>query len=172
MALTLLPGLAKRTVFRARVFRSTKVLVHAIKHCCAHACLPHRASTGVPRTSFELPSAAARRPCSTCIEIARCSREICAWYVGTEPNAFGFVGLQYQLTSLSLQLWISRINVAAAEHSVSYNTFVHQLAQAGIVLNRKILSELAIHEPQSFKALAELTKARSTEAKKGLLNAL
>ena len=76
------------------------------------------------------------------------------------------------LTSIPLQLWISRINVAAAEHSVSYNSFVHQLAQAGIVLNRKILSELAIHEPQSFKALAELTKARSTEAKKGLLNVL
>merc|ERR1712046_121541 len=57
-------------------------------------------------------------------------------------------------------LWIQRINAAVrqdeSEDSLSYSQFVHGLAQANIQLNRKILQELAIHEPLSFQeVLAE-----------------
>lgn len=52
-------------------------------------------------------------------------------------------------------LWIQRINAGAKEHGVSYSHLIHGLQQQNINLNRKVLSELAINEPLSFKALVE-----------------
>ena len=56
-------------------------------------------------------------------------------------------------------LWITRINIAARNEGISYSRFMSGLAQAGIELDRKQLSELAIHEPAAFTALAEKAKA-------------
>ena len=57
------------------------------------------------------------------------------------------------------QLWIVRINAACRNEDIRYGEFIHGLAKAGIELNRKVISELAIHEPDSFKEL--VAKARA-----------
>ena len=57
------------------------------------------------------------------------------------------------------QLWITRINAGAHQHDMNYNTFMNGLKLAGIEVNRKILADLAVHDPAAFTALAD--KARS-----------
>jgi len=57
------------------------------------------------------------------------------------------------------KLWITRINAAAHQNDMNYNTFMNGLKQAGIEVNRKILADLAVHDPAAFTALAD--KARS-----------
>ena len=57
------------------------------------------------------------------------------------------------------QLWIVRINAACRAEDIRYSEFMHGLAKAGIELNRKVISELAIHEPDSFKELVSKAKA-------------
>jgi large subunit ribosomal protein L20 len=57
------------------------------------------------------------------------------------------------------QLWIVRINAACRNNDISYSRFISGLKAAGIELDRKSLSELAIHDADAFKALVE--KARS-----------
>lgn len=52
-------------------------------------------------------------------------------------------------------LWITRINAAAREHGMSYSQFMHALNQQGIELNRKVLADLAMNEPQAFKAIVD-----------------
>src|ERR1700748_907833 len=52
-------------------------------------------------------------------------------------------------------LWIQRINAAVREHGLTYSRFISGLAGAGIAIDRKVLSDLAIHEPAAFKALVE-----------------
>jgi len=57
------------------------------------------------------------------------------------------------------KLWITRINAAARLHGLSYSQFMGGLRQQGIELNRKMLSEMAIHQPEAFKALAVRIRA-------------
>jgi large subunit ribosomal protein L20 len=57
------------------------------------------------------------------------------------------------------RIWIQRINAAAREHGLSYHVFVHGLKTAGVALDRKQVSELAISDPAAFARLAELAKA-------------
>jgi large subunit ribosomal protein L20 len=57
------------------------------------------------------------------------------------------------------KLWIIRINAAAHEHSMSYNVFMHGLKKAGIEVDRKILADIAVKDPQAFTALAEKAKS-------------
>ncbi len=52
-------------------------------------------------------------------------------------------------------LWIQRINAATREHGMTYGRFINGLSKAGIEVDRKVLSDLAIHEPEAFKALVE-----------------
>jgi len=56
------------------------------------------------------------------------------------------------------KLWIARINAAVREYGMSYSKFMHALNEKGINLNRKVLSELAIRQPEEFKALVESIK--------------
>jgi len=56
-------------------------------------------------------------------------------------------------------LWIQRINAGAREHDMVYSQFMSGLIKAGVEIDRKILSDLAIHEPAIFKALVEQSKA-------------
>ncbi len=55
-------------------------------------------------------------------------------------------------------LWIQRINAGAREHGLTYSQFMGGLNKVGIELDRKILSDLAIHEPAAFKELAGKAK--------------
>lgn len=57
------------------------------------------------------------------------------------------------------QLWIIRINAACREEGINYSRFMNGLKKLGIEMNRKSLSELAVNEPDAFKALIEKVKA-------------
>ncbi len=63
------------------------------------------------------------------------------------------------------RLWIQRINAGARLHGLTYSRFMAGIKEAGIELDRKILSDLAIREPEAFKSLAE--QAESALAAKG-----
>ena len=56
------------------------------------------------------------------------------------------------------KLWIARINAAARNNGTTYSRMVHGLKVAGVDINRKLLAELAISDPQGFTQLAELAK--------------
>ena len=56
-------------------------------------------------------------------------------------------------------LWITRISAACKLNGMNYSTFMHGLKLAGIEMNRKMLSEVAIHDPAAFTALTEKAKA-------------
>ena len=58
------------------------------------------------------------------------------------------------------QLWIARINAAARINGLSYSKFMYGLKQAGVEMNRKILSDMAINEAEGFAKLAELAKSK------------
>ncbi len=55
-------------------------------------------------------------------------------------------------------LWIQRINAATREHGLPYGRFIDGLGKAGVDIDRKVLAELAVSEPGSFKALVEKAK--------------
>ena len=56
-------------------------------------------------------------------------------------------------------LWIQRINAAVREHGLTYGVFIHGLSKAGIEIDRKMLSDLAIHDAAGFKALVGKAQA-------------
>ena len=56
-------------------------------------------------------------------------------------------------------LWIQRINAAVRPFGLTYSRFIDGLAKSGITVDRKVLLDLAIHEPASFQAIAEKAKA-------------
>ena len=58
------------------------------------------------------------------------------------------------------QLWIARINAAARINGLSYSKFMYGLKQAGVEMNRKILSDMAINDAEGFTKLAELAKSK------------
>ena len=58
------------------------------------------------------------------------------------------------------QLWIARINAAARINGLSYSKFMYGLKQAGVVMNRKVLSDMAINDAEGFTKLAELAKTK------------
>jgi len=55
-------------------------------------------------------------------------------------------------------LWIQRINAAVREYDMSYSEFMHKLKQKGIDINRKVLADLAMNEPETFKAIVNKVK--------------
>ena len=55
-------------------------------------------------------------------------------------------------------LWIQRINAAVREHGLTYGRFIDGLNKAGIEMDRKVMSDMAIHEPQAFEALVGKAK--------------
>ena len=57
------------------------------------------------------------------------------------------------------RLWITRISAACKMNGINYSTFMNGLKKAGITLNRKMLSEIAIADPAAFTALVEQAKA-------------
>ena len=55
-------------------------------------------------------------------------------------------------------LWIQRLNAAVREFGLTYSRFIDGLAKAGVEIDRKVLSELAIREPEAFKAIVDKVK--------------
>lgn len=56
------------------------------------------------------------------------------------------------------QLWIARINAAVRAEGISYSKFIAGLTRAGVIINRKMLSEIAIQDPAGFKTIVEIAK--------------
>ena len=57
------------------------------------------------------------------------------------------------------RLWIIRINAAAHQHGMSYSVFVDGLKKAGIEIDRKILADIAVRDPQAFATIADQVRA-------------
>ncbi len=57
------------------------------------------------------------------------------------------------------RLWITRINAAAREHELSYSRFMNGLKRSGVDLDRKVLADLAVRDPQAFSELATVAKS-------------
>jgi large subunit ribosomal protein L20 len=83
----------------------------------------------------------------------------------TSANAAVDRSLQHNYVGRKLKkrnfraLWIQRINAAVREHGLTYSRFMSGLAKAGVEIDRKVLSDLAISEPAAFKALVDQAKA-------------
>ena len=71
---------------------------------------------------------------------------------------YAYVGRK-QKKSKFRQLWITRISAAAKMNGMNYSTLMNGLKKADITLNRKMLSEIAINDPDGFTAIAEKAKA-------------
>ncbi len=56
------------------------------------------------------------------------------------------------------RLWIARINAATRAEGISYSAFMAGLIRAGVTLNRKMLSEIAIQDPEGFKSIVDIAK--------------
>ena len=63
------------------------------------------------------------------------------------------------------RLWIVRINAAARQHDMSYNVFINGLGKAGIEIDRKILADIAVRDPQAFGAIADQVRSALDSAK-------
>ena len=61
-------------------------------------------------------------------------------------------------------LWIQRINAAVREHGLTYSQFMHGVKLAGLELDRKVLSDLAIREPEAFSVIVETAKSALGQA--------
>ena len=57
-------------------------------------------------------------------------------------------------------LWIVRINAAARQVGITYRELIHGLKLGGVLIDRKMLADLAMHDPQGFGAIAELAKSK------------
>jgi len=92
-------------------------------------------------------------------------------YRGRNKNVFSVAiervekGLQYAYRDRRTKkrefrkLWIQRINAAARLSGLTYSTFMNGLSRAGIELDRKVLADLAVREPDSFKSLVDQAQA-------------
>ena len=84
----------------------------------------------------------------------------------TSANAAVDRSMQYAYVGRKLRkrnfraLWIQRINAAVREHGLTYSRFISALERAGIAIDRKVLADLAVREPDAFKAL--VTQATAT----------
>ena len=56
------------------------------------------------------------------------------------------------------RLWIARINAAARQNGITYSKLIHQLSENDVQLNRKVLADLAMNHPETFKAVVDSVK--------------
>ncbi|HWA00488.1 MAG TPA: 50S ribosomal protein L20 [Caulobacterales bacterium] len=71
---------------------------------------------------------------------------------------FAYVGRKLKKRNFRA-LWIQRINAAVREEGMTYSVFIAALAKAGIELDRKVLADLAMNQPEAFKAIVAQAKA-------------
>ena len=91
-------------------------------------------------------------------------------YYGKRKNVYTVAknvmekGLTYKYVGRKLKkreyraLWIARINAAVRAEGITYSEFIHKLGSKNIELNRKVLADLAMNEPETFKKLVESVK--------------
>ena len=70
---------------------------------------------------------------------------------------YAYIGRKHKKRDFR-RLWITRINAACKANGINYSRFMHGLKLSGITLNRKMLSEMAIHEPEAFEGLCKKAK--------------
>ena len=70
---------------------------------------------------------------------------------------YAYIGRKHRKRDFR-KLWITRINAAARQNGMSYSRFINGLKQANIEINRKMLSEMAIHDAEGFTKLVEIAK--------------
>ena len=75
-----------------------------------------------------------------------------------KSQAYAYIGRKRKKRDFR-KLWITRINAAARINGLSYSRLIHGLKNAGVEVNRKMLSELAIYNAEAFASLAETAKA-------------
>ena len=75
-----------------------------------------------------------------------------------KSQAYAFVGRKLKKRDFR-SLWITRINTAARINGISYSKLIHGLKNAGVQVNRKMLSELAVYNAEAFTSLVETAKA-------------
>ena len=86
-------------------------------------------------------------------------------YRGRNKNVFRVAvekvekGLQKAKKRSFRSLWIQRINAATRIHDMTYSRFISGLVKAGVELDRKVLADIALKEPQAFAKLVETAKA-------------
>ncbi len=90
------------------------------------------------------------------------------WYARARETVFRALNYAYRDRKARKrdfrQLWILRINAAARENGLSYSKFMHGLKLAGVEINRKMLAEMAIQDPQGFNKLVALAKEKVVSA--------
>ena len=65
------------------------------------------------------------------------------------------IGIKFKGNIIPLSGWIQRINAAVREHGMSYSEFMGKLSKSGIEINRKVLADLAMNDPQAFEAIVK-----------------
>lgn len=70
---------------------------------------------------------------------------------------FAYIGRK-QKKRIFRSIWIQRINAGVRQYGLSYSRFINKLKEAGVLLNRKVLADLAMHNPEAFKAVVEKVK--------------
>ncbi|HZH93890.1 MAG TPA: 50S ribosomal protein L20 [Tissierellaceae bacterium] len=70
---------------------------------------------------------------------------------------YAFIGRKQKKREFR-KMWIARINAAARQNGMSYSKFISGLKKSGIEVNRKMLSEMAIHDSEGFSKLVEIAK--------------
>lgn len=75
-----------------------------------------------------------------------------------KSQAYAFVGRKLKKRDFR-SLWITRINAAARINGISYSKLIHGLKNAGVQVNRKMLSELAVYNAEAFTSLVKTAKA-------------
>ena len=91
-------------------------------------------------------------------------------YYGQKKNVFRRAkeqverSMRYMYISRKLRkrdfrrLWIVRINAAVREHGLSYSRFMGALKKAGVEINRKMLAQMAVYDPEGFRKIVEIAK--------------
>ena len=75
-----------------------------------------------------------------------------------KSGQYAYIGRKQKMSDFR-KIWITRISAACKMNGMNYSTFMNGLKKAGIDLNRKMLSEIAIADPAAFTALTEQAKA-------------
>ena len=74
-----------------------------------------------------------------------------------KSGQYAYVGRKDKKSNFR-KLWIARINAASRQNGLTYSTLINGLKKANIVINRKMLAELAVTDPKAFTEIAELAK--------------
>ena len=82
----------------------------------------------------------------------------------TKARTYAYIGRKLKKREFR-SMWIQRINAGSRMYGVKYNQVIHKMNMSNVILNRNVLSELAMTEPLSFKSIIEITNVVSKKAK-------